>query len=110
MGGSGDSLPEAVKQESYSSMKGRLKGLFKKGPPSRSQSMDRNEGPSVRAVTSTYDSDATSVGSNMSIESSTSTTLPTTGRRFPRGRANHGTWGKTQSMSTLGKQESFETE
>merc|ERR1712142_230000 len=110
MGGSGESLPDSVQKESYNSMKGRLKGLFKKGPPSRSQSMDRNKATSGRAVASTYDSDATSVGSNMSIESSTSSTMPTTGRRFPRGRANHGTWGKTQSMSTLGKQESFETE
>ncbi|CAL4063312.1 unnamed protein product [Meganyctiphanes norvegica] len=108
MGGSGESLPEKV--ESYSSMKGRLKGLFKKGPPSRSQSMDRNEGPNVRSTASTYDSDAASVGSNLSIESSTSATLPTSGRRFPRGRAGHGSWGKTQSMAALGKQDSLETE
>ncbi|XP_037798262.1 uncharacterized protein LOC119593404 isoform X2 [Penaeus monodon] len=60
MGGSGNDIPSDVEKDS---VKGKLKGLFKKGPPSRSQSVDRADGTSVKKIASSYDYDTASMAS-----------------------------------------------
>ncbi|XP_071538899.1 uncharacterized protein [Panulirus ornatus] len=60
MGGSGSDIPKDVEKESK--VKGKIKGFFKMGPPSRSQSTDRI-GPSVRAVASSFEADTGSMAS-----------------------------------------------
>ncbi|ROT78043.1 hypothetical protein C7M84_003266 [Penaeus vannamei] len=66
VGGSGNDIPSDVEKDS---VKGKLKGLFKKGPPSRSQSVDRADGTSVKKIASSYDYDTASLASNASSKS-----------------------------------------
>ncbi|XP_071538881.1 uncharacterized protein [Panulirus ornatus] len=106
MGGSGSDIPKDVEKESK--VKGKIKGFFKMGPPSRSQSTDRI-GPSVRAVASSFEADTGSMASVSSLESNTSTNIPSVLRRY-RGRSHSDSTTKAQSISTAGRQRSLETD
>ncbi|XP_069996902.1 trichohyalin isoform X4 [Penaeus vannamei] len=106
VGGSGNDIPSDVEKDS---VKGKLKGLFKKGPPSRSQSVDRADGTSVKKIASSYDYDTASLASNTSLESNTSANIPPVMRRF-RGRSQHGAMTKAQSFTAIGRQSSLETD
>nr|XP_045620554.1 trichohyalin-like isoform X5 [Procambarus clarkii] len=102
MGGSGSDIPTEVEKESK--VKGRLKGFFKIGPPSRSQSMDRAGG--AKTSSGKYDSDTASI---TSLESNASANAPLVIRRV-RGRALPGSITKAQSISAIGRQGSHETD
>ncbi|XP_047478471.1 trichohyalin-like [Penaeus chinensis] len=106
VGGSGNDIPSDVEKDS---VKGKLKGLFKKGPPSRSQSVDRADGSNVKKIASSYDYDTASMASNTSLESNTSANIPPVMRRF-RGRSQHGAMTKAQSFTAIGRQSSLETD
>ncbi|XP_069193897.1 trichohyalin isoform X8 [Procambarus clarkii] len=102
MGGSGSDIPTEVEKESK--VKERLKGFFKIGPPSRSQSMDRAGG--AKTSSGKYDSDTASI---TSLESNASANAPLVIRRV-RGRALPGSITKAQSISAIGRQGSHETD
>ncbi|XP_076031421.1 uncharacterized protein LOC143019563 isoform X3 [Oratosquilla oratoria] len=109
--GVGDSGQDLEKE----TVKGKLKGIFKKGPPSRSQSVDRGtdrEGPTKpRRLGSRQFDDTASIASNASIESSSSAYVPPVMRRFG-GKAQFGSMTKASSLTVLGgsRQSSFETQ
>lgn len=105
VGGSGSDVPSEVEKDS---VKGKLKGFFKKGPPSRSQSVDRaTEGVNVKSSANEYDT--ASMASITSLESNASANLPPVMRRI-RGRNNFGAMTKAQSFTAIGRQGSLETD
>ncbi|KAG7162848.1 SOGA3-like [Homarus americanus] len=111
VGGSGNDIPDEVEKESK--VKGKIKGLFKLGPPSRSQSVDRGtsrDGPNVKAVASSFDGDTASMASITSLESNASANVPPVLRRY-KGRVQpSGAMTKAQSFSAIGRQSSLETD
>ncbi|XP_066971727.1 early endosome antigen 1 isoform X15 [Macrobrachium rosenbergii] len=107
VGGSGSDIPTDVEKDS---VKGKLKGLFKKGPPSRSQSVDRaTDNVNVKSTASTYEYDTASMASNTSLDSNASANLPPVMRRL-KGRNNLGAMTKAQSFTAIGRQSSVETD
>ncbi|XP_063870334.1 trichohyalin-like isoform X4 [Scylla paramamosain] len=106
MGGSGSDI-STTEMEKESKVKGKLKSLFRSGPPNRSQSVERDtarEGPNAKS--SGYDS---KTGSIASLESEAGSTLPPVLQRY-RGRADYGAMTKAQSISSIGRRSSVETE
>lgn len=107
--GSGKDIPSDVEKDT---VKSKIKTLFRgKGPPSRSQSTDR-ENTNVKKALSMYESDTASVASNTSISSTSN--LPPVLRRLGNRTSTFGpTIASSRaggSLSNIGRQSSQETQ